>query len=344
METVPMRSPIIQDATLYILARICGFLSSIMNNNCYFCLKGGMAFEILHQNKFPLDINPDAGNDFDTILLINPELTTEQFNYIKTYLKSQLGYLFDNLFSNKMLTDSVKTECIAKGIPLASPEKPFFTRTDNDYWADGKPMNIDLISIFLNTQYDVARAYFKTKLIDISIPHRTYNLLRFDFKLYKMPGRIILKTINGYTIFIADFLSILFDQSVTKTLNTNPNESKRKRRTNRIEYIKPLVEKEKRNSIINNITPYLQNNILNGLVTNGVVSNYKKTIEKAPPLLSTSTVASTVASYPTPTTVVSTSAPTDANSSAMAELQKRIAESLAAKAAAKAAANAGAKK
>jgi hypothetical protein len=174
-----------------------------------------------------------------------------------------------------------------------------------DYRPGGMQMNIDLISIFLNTQYDSTRPYLMTKLIDISIPHRKYELLRFDYRLYTLPGRIISIRINENDILIADFLSILFDQSLTKTVNTSSTANKRTRRTARINNLKTRVNKAKRNAIINNITPYLKNSILNGFVANNVVTGYKKTIAKAAPLpeavpvsVSASSSASASASEP----------------------------------------------
>jgi hypothetical protein len=153
-------------------------------------------------------------------------------------------------------------------------------------------MNLDLISIFLNTFLNSTTPYIKTKLIDISIPHRHYNLLQFDYALYSLPGRVITKTIDGHTIFIADFLSILFDQSVTKTLNKNAVANKTERRAARIRNLRNKSNKNNRNAIVNTIEPYLPNNVLNGFVTNEVISRYTKGRAKAPAILPSSSSSS----------------------------------------------------
>jgi len=285
-----MKLNIIQNISAYILAEICSDLSTVENDNRFkFCLKGGMAYEILRQDRFPLeDLDPNAGNDFDTILLINPDLDPSFFEVTKILLRTRIYDLINGLLSSEELRFPVRLECASKGVPLntasVSPTFPFTVKEVIDYRPGGMRMNIDLISIFLNTQYDSTRPYLMTKLIDISIPHRTYELLRFDYRLYTLPGRIIPIRINGYDILIADFLSILFDQSLTKTVNIGSTANKRTRRTARINNLKTRVNKTNRNAIINNITPYLKNSILNGFVANNVVTGYKKTIPKAAPL------------------------------------------------------------
>jgi hypothetical protein len=290
IERTPMKLNIIQNTSARILAEICSDLSTVENNNRFlFCLKGGMAYEILRQDRFPLeDLDSTAGNDFDTILLINPELDPSFFEVTKILLRTRIYDLINGLLSSEELRFPVLLECLSKMIPLnttvVSSTNPFTVKEVIDYRSGGMQMNIDLISIFLNTQYDSTRPYMMTKLIDISIPHRTYELLRFDYRLYTLPGRIIPITINEYDILIADFLSILFDQSLTKTVNIGSTANKRTRRTARINNLKTRVNKANRNAIINNITPYLKNSILNGFVANNVVTGYKKTIAKAAPL------------------------------------------------------------
>ena len=327
-----MKLNIIQNTSASILAEICSDLSTIENNNRFlFCLKGGMAYEILRQGRFPLeDLDSTAGNDFDTILLINPELDPSFFEVTKILLRTRIYDLINGLLSSEELKIPVLLECLSKNIPLnttvVSSTNPFTVKEVIDYRPGGMQMNIDLISIFLNTQYDSTRPFMMTKLIDISIPHRKYELLRFDYRLYTLPGRIIPIRINGYDILIADFLSILFDQSLTKTVNIGSTANKRTRRTARINNLKTRVNKANRNAIINNITPYLKNSILNGFVANNVVTGYKKTIAKAAPLPEPAPVSASASAS------ASVSASASASASALVlSMQEKIAAVRAAK-------------
>ena len=310
-----MESELLQNISLSILANICGYFSDkativtnfnalgkgiIKEDDFLFFLKGGMAYEILHQNKFPLDIDPRAGNDFDTILLINPALEPAVFDALKSKLKKDIFtrcifivgnpsfqiQMIEYLDGNKIPVNSSSASSSSASSSSATPpreyyfnEHPFSIINQEHFW------DIDLMSIFLNTSLYPMNPDIKTKMVDISIPYRHYNLLPFDYALYSIPGRVISKLVNIHTIFIADFLSILFDQSVTNKLNTAASANKRERRTARIRNLNTKTAKANRNAIINTITPYLKNEVLNGFVTNGVITGYKKEIPKALPIL-----------------------------------------------------------
>ena len=290
---VPMQLIEVQKAALTILGRICTYFTERPNPNVLFFLKGGMAYDILRQgNTLPLTIDPHAGNDFDTILLINPELGPAEFNALLAELREVIFHISKDTISDEPLRGHVLGELDARGIPLGTPVIPGYDHDTHPFLISKidsyKDMNLSLISIFLNTRLIPEKPYYYTKLIDISIPHRHYNLLQFDYALYRMPGRVISKTIDGHTIFIADFLSILFDQSVTKTLNKNAVANKKERRAARIRMLRNRSNKNNRNAIVNTIEPYVSNNVLNGFVTNEVISRYTKGRAKAPAILPSS--------------------------------------------------------
>ena len=346
---VPMQLPIIQHATLTILGRICDHFAGRPNPNVLFFLKGGMAYEILRQGAtFPLTIDPSAGNDFDTILLINPELEPAEFNAILVELREVIYDKSVKIMSEESLRSQVLAELDDRGIPVGEippgnqhkETHPFVIRKNDDYWAGGFiPMNLSLISIFLNTHLIPEKPGYYTKLIDISIPFRHYNLLQFDYALYSIPGRINPITIDRQAILIADFLSILFDQSVTKTLNDKPN--KRDRRTARIRYLHNKSNKRNRNGTVSKIAPYLNNSILNGLTRNGVISNYAKGMAKMPakprsiPPSSFSSSSSSSSSSSAASITVAEAASRLALTPFMAELFRRKEEAAAKAAAAK---------
>jgi hypothetical protein len=295
---VPMQLPEIQVATLTILGHICNFIRAKSDPNILFFLKGGMAYEILRQDKFPLDIDPAAGNDFDTILLINPQLEPAAFNALLAELRETIYRISIDILSNSTLRGSVLGALDSNHIAIANipPEyrydtQPFIITKDDNYWAKGTPMNLSLISIYLNIAIPEKPGFY-TKIIDITIPHRHYTLLQFDYALYKMSGRVVPKIINTQSIYIADFLSILFDQSVTKTLNTTATSNKIGRRIARIRNLHNKSNKRHRNAIVNTIEPYLINNVLNGFVTNEVISRYTKGRAKAPAILPSSSSSS----------------------------------------------------
>ena len=152
-----MRLPEIQDATLAILGRVCRYFAERPNPNVLFFLKGGMAYEILRQNKFPLDIDPAAGNDFDTILLINPQLEPTAFNALLTELREAIFSISKGTISDVSLRGSVLGALDSNGMAIANkPDgykydtQPFIITREDDYGVREISMNISLISIFLN--------------------------------------------------------------------------------------------------------------------------------------------------------------------------------------------------
>jgi hypothetical protein len=273
-----------------------------------------MAYEILRQNKFPLDIDPAAGNDFDTILLINPQLEPTAFNALLTELREAIFSISKGTISDVSLRGSVLGALDSNGMAIANkPDgykydtQPFIITREDDYGVREISMNISLISIFLNIDIPGKPGYW-TKIIDITIPLRHYKLLQFDYALYSMPGRVIDVPINRQLIYIADFLSILFDQSVTKKLNVYATENKIARRNARIRNINTRTRTgttgTNRNAIVTRIAPYLNNSILNGFVANGIVPTYRKGLAKAnaipppPPSYSSSSASSAASSAP----------------------------------------------
>jgi len=348
MSKVPMASLVVQDTALTILANICGYFSNktaivtrfnalergiIKEDDFLFFLKGGMAYEILRQDKFPLDIDPRAGNDFDTILLINPQLEPAVFDTLKTMLQTDIHTECEIIVRDPGLQDTISYNFTSRKIPTGSKfSKPLLVTDPHEIYEGATSMNINLISIFLNTKLIPGPDEIYTKLIDISIPHRHYNLLPFDYALYSIPGRVISKAINGHTIFIADFLSILFDQSVTNKLNAYATQNKKERRAARIQNLKTRTTKTNRNAIINAITPYLNNGVLNGFVANDVVTGYKKEITKVPAILPSSSSSSSSSSAPL---IIVAAHPPKAKEEPISPLQvavlKRMAEFKAAK-------------